>query len=202
MNEDFIGVVIIGTSWGGLDALTRLLSKLSVDFLMPILIVQHRHRLSDNHLNVFLDKHCALHVKEAQDKDKLTPATVYIAPANYHLLVEKDSSLSLSAEAPINYSRPSIDLLFETAAEAFHEKTIGIILTGANSDGAQGLKLIKEYGGFTMVQLPESAEAPTMPEAAIKLVDVDFIAEIDGIAQRLIELNMEFPIPENKTKPP
>ncbi|MBV1873481.1 MAG: chemotaxis protein CheB [Gammaproteobacteria bacterium] len=202
MNEDFVRVVIIGTSWGGLDALDRLLSKLPVNFLMPILIVQHRHRLSDNHLNIFLDKRCALHVKEAQDKEKIIPATVYIAPANYHLLVERDFSLSLSAEAPINYSRPSIDLLFETAAEAFHEKTIGIVLTGANSDGAQGMKLIKEYGGFTMVQLPETAEAPAMPKAVIELVDVDFIATIDDIAQSLIELNTGTTIFKSKTKSP
>ena len=183
--------IIIGTSWGGLDALTQILSKLPENFSLPILIVQHRHRLSDDHFINILNEHSHLHVKDARDKDDLSPGIVYIAPANYHLLLEENNTLSLSDEPLINYSRPSINVLFETAAEVLKEKAVGIILTGANSDGAQGLKRVKKCGGITIVQRPDSANAPAMPEAAIELVDVDYILTIDEITHHLIELDQQ-----------
>jgi two-component system chemotaxis response regulator CheB len=129
-----------------------------------------------------------LKIKYAEDKEKIRKGCVYIAPPDYHLLIEDDRTFSLSVDAPVNYSRPSIDVLFESASDVFSEHIIGIILTGANSDGSLGLKRIKERGGLTIVQSPQSAEYPVMPTAAIAETDVDYVLDIEEIADKIKEL--------------
>lgn len=159
-------IVVVGTSLGGLHALQVLLPGLPKSFPLPVAIVQHRHRDSDDSLSVFLQQYCALPITEAEDKDALVPGRVYLAPPDYHLLVDV-GHLALSTEAPVKQARPSIDVLFETAADAYREKVIGVILTGASDDGSQGILQIKAQGGLAIVQEPKTAESPTMPKAAI-----------------------------------
>lgn len=163
--------VVIGVSAGGLDALSTLLPALPKDFPLPILVVQHRLAGSDDYLAQSLDRICAVQVKEAEEKEKLKQGTVYLAPADYHLLIERDETIALSIDAKENYSRPSIDVLFESAAYVWASLLIGMVLTGANSDGAKGLALIKQRGGTTIVQDPETAEYDTMPRAALPCAD-------------------------------
>ncbi len=180
-------VVVIGSSWGGLKALSVLLARLNGDFPLPILIVQHQHRNSAGLLAGILKERTLLNVVEAEEKDSIKPGNIYIAPAGYHLLIESDKTVSLSNDDLVNYSRPSVDVLFESAAEVYREKTIGVVLTGANNDGAQGMKRIKQFGGLAMVQNPKTAEADSMPRAAIKTADVDYIATLEDIADLLIK---------------
>lgn len=175
----------IGVSAGGLNALSRILPLLHRDLALAVLVVQHLRPDSDSYLVHHLARLSAIRVKEAEDKETVEPGTVYIAPPDYHLLVESDRSLSLSAEERVNFSRPSIDVTFETAAEAFQDQLIGIVLTGANNDGSRGLARIKYFGGMTVVQSPESAEYDIMPRSAIDAVDVDRIIPLDGIARLL-----------------
>ena len=139
--------IVIGASAGGLQALQKILGPLPADFSLPILIVQHRLPTADDLLTFALNESCRLTVKEANEKDYIEPGRVYVAPANYHLLVERDRTLSLSADAKVCYSRPSIDVLFESAADVYLSQLIGIILTGATHDGTAGLKKIKQNGG-------------------------------------------------------
>lgn len=175
----------IGVSAGGLNALSRILPLLHRDLALSVLVVQHLRPDSDSYLVHHLARLSTIRVKEAEDKETVEPGTVYIAPPDYHLLVESDRSLSLSAEERVNFSRPSIDVTFETAAEAFQDQLIGIVLTGANNDGSRGLARIKYFGGMTVVQSPESAEYDIMPCSAIDAVDVDRIIPLDGIARLL-----------------
>ncbi|MBF0518165.1 MAG: chemotaxis protein CheB, partial [Nitrospirae bacterium] len=137
----------------------------------------------------FFSKIVRLKVKYAEDKEKIQNGFIYIAPPDYHLLIEDDKTFSLSVDPRVNYSRPSIDVLFETAADAFTKHCFGIILTGANSDGSVGLKRIKERGGTTIVQNPESAQYPAMPLAAINESTVDYILNLPEIADKLNELS-------------
>ena len=162
-----IKAVVIGTSAGGLYALKKLLPALPARFPCPLMIVQHMSPHSDNYMVRMLNEKSAITVKEADEKEPVVPGTAYIAPPDYHLLVEFDFTLSLSMEEKVNYSRPSIDVLFETAADAYGSHLLGIVLTGANADGAEGLAYIKKKGGYTVVQQPADAESPAMPEAAI-----------------------------------
>ncbi|PCJ17969.1 MAG: chemotaxis protein CheB [Gammaproteobacteria bacterium] len=180
--------VVVGTSWGGVEALSIILRKLPADFPLPVIIVQHQHPNSDDILSLILRKRALLFVKEAEEKELLMPGTVYIAPANYHLLIELDKTLSFSNEAPYNYSRPSIDLMFKSAVDVYGSGLIGIVLTGANDDGAMGLKMIKEFGGMTLVQEPSTATMDSMPLAAIEASPVDYIVPLDEIAPLLVEL--------------
>jgi len=180
--------IAIGVSAGGLAALAQILPKFKKDFPLAVLIVQHMRRDSDGFLWRHLDTLSRLTVKEAEDKEAIQPQTVYIAPPDYHLLVEPDRTLSLSAEARVNFSRPSIDVLFETAAETYQQRLIGVILTGANNDGTRGLKTIKSYGGLAVVQSPESAESDAMPRSAIEEVAVDHIVPLDRMGQFLNDL--------------
>jgi two-component system chemotaxis response regulator CheB len=146
-------IIVIGTSLGGLEALQVILSGLPNTFPIPIAVVQHRHKTSDDTLRLLLQSYSNLVVKEAEDKEEILPGWVYLAPADYHLLIEsKDQTgsqpyFSLSTDAPVTYARPSIDVLFETAADAYSKKVIGVLLTGANQDGVQGLAKIKARGG-------------------------------------------------------
>jgi two-component system chemotaxis response regulator CheB len=179
-------IVVIGASYGGLSALQMLLADLSPEFPLPLVIVQHRRKDADDGLCEYLRKRSRLPLIEPNDKEKLEPGHVYLAPRDYHLLIEK-SIFALSTESPVAFARPSIDVLFESAAAIYHERVIGVILTGANSDGARGLAKIKAFGGLTVVQDPKSAESPAMPEAAIQMTAVDCILPLPQIAPFLNE---------------
>jgi two-component system chemotaxis response regulator CheB len=174
--------VVIGVSFGGLKALQKILPAINPDFPAPIMVVQHQDPQADDFLASHLDSLSKIRVKMAEEKELATPGVVYLAPANYHLLVEDDHTLSLSVDEKVNYSRPAIDVLFESAADAYGSRLIGIILTGANQDGSLGLKLIKEYGGLTVVQDPRTAQAPSMPEAALAALEVDYVLSLEEIA--------------------
>lgn len=159
--------IVIGSSAGGIEALKSILMRIPEAYPLSIFVVQHLGARSPQTLVQFFSSICRAPVKEIEDKDFIKPGVIYFAPVGYHALVEGDFSFSLSVEEPVNYARPSIDVLMETVAEAYKEKAVGIILTGANHDGALGLKMIHDYGGMTVVQDPETAAFPAMPEAAI-----------------------------------
>ncbi|HEY9596621.1 MAG TPA: chemotaxis protein CheB [Cyanophyceae cyanobacterium] len=193
-------LVVLGTSLGGLQALEVLLKGLPKTFPMPVAIVQHRHRGSDETLSVFLQRYCTLPLTEVEDKEIIRPGQVYLAPADYHLLIElgwswedeadetRNPSFALSTEAPVCYARPSIDALFESAADAFGEKVIGVVLTGASHDGAQGLVKIKSRGGLAVVQEPKTAQSQIMPQAAIAAVPTAKVLPLEEIAPFLVHL--------------
>jgi len=174
-------ILVIGTSRGGFDALKTLLSGLPENFSLPVAIVQHRHRTSDSQLASYIQKRSNLPVADADDKEQIRPGHVYLAPADYHLMIEKNHFV-LSVDDPVHYSRPSIDVLFESATDSYRERVIGVILTGANRDGATGLRKIKENGGMALVQDPDEAEAPEMPRAAIAETNVDRVLPLSKIA--------------------
>lgn len=174
-------LVVIGTSMGGLSALEILCSGLPKDFPLAVAIVQHRHIDSDETLSLLLQVHCPLPVREAEDKEPIEGGRIYVAPADYHLLVDR-GSFALSTEPKVCYARPSIDVLFETAADAYKEQLIGVILTGASKDGSQGLARVKERGGLTVVQSPATAESAVMPEAALAASQVDRVLPLVEIA--------------------
>ena len=173
-------LVVIGTSWGGLHALRKVLGGLPPGFDLPVVIVQHRHRDSDQVLVTLLQDHTPLRVCEVEDKSELAPGDVYVAPAEYHVLVEP-GHLALSTEEPIRFSRPSIDVTFESAADAYGARTIGVIMTGANDDGSRGLRRIADRGGAAIVQDPATAESPIMPTAALRLVPEAKVAPLDQL---------------------
>jgi two-component system chemotaxis response regulator CheB len=179
-------IVVIGASYGGLSALQMLLGDLSPEFPLPLVVVQHRRKDADDGLCEYLRKRSPLPLVEPNDKEKVEPGHVYLAPRDYHLLIE-ESIFALSTESPVAFARPSIDVLFESAADIYHERAIGVILTGANRDGAQGLAKIKAFGGLSIVQDPKSAESPAMPEAAIQATTVDCILPLPQIAPFLNE---------------
>ena len=179
--------VVGGVSAGGLDALKSLLAVIPKDFALALAIVQHRRPEQDDFLAGHLSKACRLPVKEAEDKEAVIGGMVYLAPANYHLLIESDKTFSLSTDEKVNFSRPSIDVLFETAAEAYGSRLIGVILTGASRDGATGLRRIKEKDGLAIVQDPQTAEYPAMPLAALQETEVDHMLSIERIGRLLCE---------------
>ncbi|MEH2084548.1 MAG: chemotaxis protein CheB [Nostoc sp.] len=185
-------IVVIGTSLGGLSALKIVLSNLPADFPVPIAIVQHRHKESSNTLQDLLQESTLLKIHEVEDKEEILPGHIYIAPADYHLLVEP-GHFALSTDEPVSYARPSIDVLFESAADVYTEEVIGVILTGANQDGKQGLKKIKARGGITIVQEPATAESDIMPEAAISAIEVDWILTLLNIASQMVKLCQSSP---------
>lgn len=180
--------VVIGVSSGGLEALKVLVPGLRPDFALPVLIVQHLAPHADSYLPVCLNALSPLTVKEAEDKETLRPGVVYVAPPDYHLLVEPDATMSLSVDPKVNFSRPSVDVLFETASDAFGPKLVGIVLTGANHDGAAGLARIKRRGGLAIVQSPQSAQAASMPQAAMDATTVDHVLSLHEIAPFLNHL--------------
>lgn len=182
--------VVIGVSAGGLAALEKVLPMLDASIPVPVFVVQHIRPDSDNYMPLHFDRRCKVDVKEAEDKEVPAPGTVYFAPPNYHLLIELEKTLALSVEERVNFSRPSVDVLFETAAEAYRDKLIGVILTGANSDGARGLAKIKRFGGMAIVQTPESAEANAMPLAALDAVEPDQVLPIGEIGTFINSLLM------------
>lgn len=173
--------VVLGVSAGGFHALPVVLSYLDRTLPVPVFIVQHLSPLSDTYLVEHLQDICQIEVKLAEDKETARPAVIYLAPPDYHLLIEADYSLALSMEDRVNYSRPSIDVLFESAAEVYFDTLIGVVMTGANTDGSKGLRRIKNCGGLTVVQAPETAEVDIMPQSAINSVEVDYIVPLEEL---------------------
>jgi two-component system chemotaxis response regulator CheB len=183
-----VALVAIGASWGGLHAVETVLAALPQDFAAAIVIAQHRQIDSaDGMLPRLLDARCALTVCEAEDKVALDRGTVLLAPADYHLLVEQ-GTVALSVDEPLNFSRPSIDILFSSAADAYGERVAGVILTGANADGALGLAQIAARGGPAIVQDPDTAERREMPEAALWAVPEARVLQLEEIGPALVQL--------------
>lgn len=187
-------VVVIGCSAGGFIALTGVLSALQPGFALPILVVQHLHQDDNGAFAVHLAATAALPVIEACDKERILPGRIYTAPANYHMLLEQDRTIALTLDEKVNWSRPSIDVLFESAAHALGAGLIGIILSGANNDGAAGVRAIKAAGGLIIAQDPGTAEFPVMPQAAFDTGVVDEVLSISAIGQRLVELGAAVPV--------
>jgi len=184
-------LVAIGCSLGGMHALQTLLSHLPKDFCVPIVVAQHRHRNSNEGLPAYFRRSTQFNVVDAEDKQWIKPSHVYLAPADYHLLVERTGQrgeLHLSVDEAVRYSRPSIDVLFESAADAYGAQLIGVVLTGSNEDGARGAKCIKEAGGIVGVQDQLTAEAPEMPRAVADTVKVDQVLPLEGIASFLADV--------------
>jgi two-component system, chemotaxis family, protein-glutamate methylesterase/glutaminase len=188
VNEPAPEAIVIGASAGAFEALSSLLPGLAADYPLPILIVVHLPPGNSSLFAELFRARCAIQVREAGDKEPIKPGVAYFAPPDYHLLVEDDRRLSLSGDEPVLFSRPSIDVLFESAADAYHGGLIGVVLTGANSDGAQGLKAVVEAGGAAIVQSPDSAYATAMPEAALRACPEAHILPLDEIALYLREV--------------
>ena len=180
--------IVIGTSNGGMATLTKLLPVLPHDYPIPVTIVQHLAPLQEDFLIKYYNDRCALTVKEADEKEENQSGYIYFAPPNYHLLIEKDKTFSLSIDKKVNFVRPSIDVLFESAVDAYLSDLIGIILTGANIDGVHGLEQIKMNDGLTIVQDPATAESSFMPQAAIDAVKIDYIMPVEEIGNLLLLL--------------
>lgn len=182
--------IVIGVSSGGMKALKVIFSALPSDFAVPVIIVQHIGPRSENSWIKLLNDSCSLHIKEVDEKEKVGTGNIYVAPSNYHLLIEEDKSFSLTIDERVNFARPSIDVLFESAAEAYKEKLIGIILTGSNNDGTKGVKRIKELGGLVIIQNPKTAESSYMPASAIAAIQPDYILELDQIGELLLKITL------------
>ncbi len=174
-----IELIAIGGSAGGIKALSEILKPLPKDFPIPIIVVLHRLKNVPSNLQSVVQHHTFVKVKEADEKESILPGCVYLAPANYHLLIEKDKSFALDYSEVVKYSRPSIDITFECVANVFGKKALGLLLTGANSDGASGLLLMKQKGAKCYVQDPRTAEVSTMPQSALD----------NGAAHEAIALN-------------
>ncbi|MES2438400.1 MAG: chemotaxis protein CheB [Verrucomicrobiota bacterium] len=162
-----LSVIVIGASVGAIEALLVILPSLPAGYPLAVLVVVHVPPDPRSQLSELFAPRCHLRVKEAEDKELLEPGTIYFAPSDYHLLAESDYRLSLSNDEPVRYSRPSIDVLFESAADAFGDSVTGVVLTGSNSDGARGLRAICDAGGKALVQSPAGAEGKAMPTAAL-----------------------------------
>ena len=175
------GIVVVGTSYGGLAALQELLPGLAPGFALPVVVVQHRSKDADDGLCEFLERHSPLPLGEPNDKDRIEPGRVYLAPRDYHIFVEGDH-FALSTDPLVGFARPSIDVLFESAADAYGARAVGVVLTGASRDGARGLARIKGAGGLAVVQDPEGAASRAMPEAALAATRVDRVLALGGIA--------------------
>jgi two-component system chemotaxis response regulator CheB len=184
-------LIVIGCSLGGMNALQVILSGLTRDLCVPIAIAQHRHKKSNETLPAYFRRQTDLKVVDAEDKQWIQPGHVYLAPADYHLLIERNGArgeLSLSVDEAVRFSRPSIDVLFESAADAYKDRVVAVVLTGANDDGSRGAARIKARGGMVIAQEPETAEAPAMPRATIEAVQVDRILRLEDIAPFLTEV--------------
>jgi two-component system chemotaxis response regulator CheB len=181
--------IVIGVSSGGMNALKIIASGLPANFSIPIIIVQHLSAHSDSQWIKLLNEKSALDIKEADEKEGIEKGKIYIAPPNYHLLIERDKTFSLTIDERVNFARPSIDVLFESAAEAYKNKLIGMVLTGSNHDGTKGIKRIKEYGGLTIIEDPKTAASPYMPKSAMNAIESDYILSLDDIVPLLIKMN-------------
>lgn len=182
-----IDAVFIGASAGGIEAVSEILSRLDSRCGVPVIVVIHLPRSRDTDLVSVFQSQCALAVVEVEDKQPLVNGQVFVAPPDYHVLVEDTVSLALSSDEQVNYSRPSIDVLFESAADVFSANTLGIVLSGANRDGAFGLAQIIRAGGIGLIQAPDQASSPTMPAAAITACPTALIMKLQQIADYLNE---------------
>lgn len=183
-----VDAIVVGASAGGVEALLKIFRPLPRGFGLPIIAVLHLPDARRSLLAEVFSAQLAIAVKEADDKESIAPGTLYFAAPGYHLSVESDYTLSFSQEERVYHSRPSIDFLFESAADAYERRLAGVLLTGANNDGAQGMARIKEYGGLTVVQDPALALARTMPDAAMALHTPDFLLPLPDIGLLLVEL--------------
>lgn len=188
-----VELVTIGASAGGVEVLSTLLTALPADFRAAVAIVLHIPPDRDSLLPALFAPRCALPVKEVEDKAPIEAGTVYFAAPDYHMLVEPDGSFALSQDEAVNYSRPSIDLLFESAAVAYRERLLAIVLTGGSADGASGLKTVREMGGRAWVQDPASADAPAMPGFAIERAGADLVTGPAALARSLAALAHTIP---------
>ncbi|MFK0332966.1 chemotaxis protein CheB [Rhizobium sp. NPDC090275] len=177
--------VVVGASAGALEALSAILPLLPPHFPLPIMVVVHLPPGRPSALAELFALKCQMVVKEAEDKEPILPGTIYFAPPGYHLLVEVDKTLALSSDEPVLFSRPSVDVLFETAADAYRERLIAVVLTGANSDGAHGLKAVVEAGGVGLIQDPATAHSAFMPDAAAKASPEALIMTLASITEYL-----------------
>jgi two-component system chemotaxis response regulator CheB len=184
-------LVVIGASWGGLRAVGMVLDGLGDASSAAIVVAQHRGTGGGERLAPLLQRHTRLPVREAEDKDTLTPGSIYLAPPDYHTLIESDGTIALSTEAAVRHARPSIDVLFRSAAEAYRARCVGVVLTGANEDGADGLALIKQLGGVAVVQDPRTAERREMPSAAMEATNADVVLPLEEIGLFLRGLLLE-----------
>lgn len=187
MSADPVAAVVVGASAGAVQALSDILPRLPADFALPILVVVHVPTAPSGLTTLFSTK-CAMNVVEPDDKELIVPGTVYFAPPGYHLLVEPGGSISLSSDEPVLYSRPSIDVLFESAAESFGPAVVGVVLTGANEDGAKGAAAIEEHGGLVLVEDPATAYAAAMPAAALARCAAARVLSLDAIVDELISI--------------
>jgi two-component system chemotaxis response regulator CheB len=188
VSRSTIKAVAIGASAGAVQALQAILPRLPADYPLPVLVVVHVPPDRANMLVPLLQAKCEMAVREAEDKEPVVPGVIYFAPSDYHLLVETDGSLALSTDEWVNFSRPSIDVLFESAADAYGSALAGVILTGANHDGAAGLKAVVDAGGVAIVEQPAGAYASAMPEAALKACPSAMTMNLDAIALYLSSL--------------
>lgn len=180
--------VVIGTSAGGLQALSGILSRLPARYPIPLVVVQHRARDSQYLLEEILQSKCSIPIRQANEKEKAKGNAVYFAPPDYHLMIETDRTFSLSLDLPVRFSRPSIDVLFESAAHCYGDKLIGIILTGANDDGAAGIAAIAGCGGLTIAQNPNEAAFPYMVQASINTKSVGYVWSLATIGNFLLNV--------------
>lgn len=179
--------VVVGASAGGPTALAAILSQLPDDYPLPILVVQHLHPDDGGAMAEGLQLATGLNVVTPRDKQPLAPATVFVAPANYHVLCDRGGHIALTVDERVKWSRPSIDVLFESAAHAWGRRTIAVLLSGSNADGAAGMRTVRKAGGLTMAQDPECAVAPIMPQAAIDMRAAREVLTISQIAHHLVE---------------
>ena len=180
-----VEAVVIGASAGGVQALGTLMAALPADLRPPCFVVLHLPRERPSLLPEIFSPHCRRPIEEAQDKEPVQPGTVYIAPPDYHLLIDRGPALALSTDDLVHFSRPSIDVLFESAADVYGKGLLGIILTGWNEDGADGLEAVHRAGGLTIVQHPDTAEAPVMPQSALARSRARFVLTLEEIAELL-----------------
>jgi len=183
-----IEMVAIGASAGGVEALLALLGDLPAGFGPALVVVLHLPEGRHSRLAELFGNRCRLPAREAADKEAIAPSTLYFAPPSYHLSIETDRTFSLSCEEPVHFSRPSIDVLMDSAADTYGARLAGIVLTGANMDGAAGLAKIKRLGGLTVVQKPAEALAAVMPQAAIDRCPPDLILNLKDIRSVLLEM--------------
>ena len=188
---DRIDAVVIGASAGGVEALFALLPALPADMRAAVFVVIHLPRERPSRLAAIFQARCALPVREAQDKEPVTSGTVYVAPPDYHLLVDEGPRIALSTDEPVNFSRPAIDVLFESAADAYRERLLAVVLTGANHDGAAGLAAVQRRGGVAVVQDPENAEVALMPAAALRSSPTSLVFSLADIGCLLATLGGE-----------
>lgn len=181
-------MIVIGGSNGGVNAILAIVKVLPAKLIVPMGLVLHLSKRYSSSLAQVIDYHSKFPVTEAEDKEMIKPGRLYVSPPNYHLMIERDGRIAYDASELVNYSRPSIDVFFETAALAFGPDLVGILLTGANNDGAVGLHEVHRQGGYTIVQNPLNAKSPEMPSSALALFTPDEILDLPEIAARIIQL--------------